>query len=614
MSERACGSCLWLPTCEGHFWIRAKFANMQRRRSKTITYHFSKIAIFKWVNHHHASTMSPALALSSPPFSTSYCSSTDVSHSFIVNPQTPLSESSTLQKFSSNLYSLVSTDFDHSFSDVLLYVSSCVVPLHRCILAARCPFFKSLFSKDKFYLASFAPAEQSDTENTKLKIDLGKLLSSLTKTYKVSYDAFMAVIGFLYSGHQISIEARCIDDQCLHEACRPVVDFVVEILGLSSVFEIIDLKTFCEHYLQTLIEKAQVDEALPILIAAKVHGADSLLFSCQRLVAVSNLDTIDIEKQLPIPLPEEILQLRCKMGLLQPEMLNPTHEKQCQRIWKALDSHDLELVQLLLKEGRVSLDGAYALHYAVAYCGSHLVKDILELGLADVNSRNNRGFTVLHVASMRLDPSILVSLLYKGANPLETTPDGRTSLQLCSRLMRKHSNDSSGEAASLQKERLCVEILYQAGTKNLFEDAAFPPVADEEELLGRLFYLENRVAFGRLLFPEEANLVLGITHLESTSEFTGLRDLVNESKRAANMDLNQVPSDQGSSTMSAKPLINEALVKRVEALQRTELSYIKLGSSEEHKRKKRRYSELQCMIAEAFQKDVAAMERHTPDK
>ncbi|MCO5555963.1 hypothetical protein L7F22_009507 [Adiantum nelumboides] len=46
----------------------------------------------------------------------------------------------------------------------------------------------------------------------------------------------------------------------------------------------------------------------------------------------------------------------------------------------------------------------------------------------------------------------------------------------------------------------------------------------------------------------------------------------------------------------------------------SELSYIKLGSSEEHKRKKRRYSELKCMIAEAFQKDVAAMERHTPDR
>lgn len=540
-----------------------------------------------------------------------------------------------MQKLSSNLYSLVCTEFDHTFSDVLIYVSSSVVPLHRCILAARCPFFKTLFSKDKEYLASLVPAEQADAESMKLKIDLGKLLSSLTKIDKVNYDAFMAVIGFLYSGHRIMVEVRCIDDECLHEACRPVVDYAVEMLGLSLVFDMIDLKVFWEHYLQSVLEKAQVDEVLPILIAAKVHGADSLLSYCQHSVAISNMGTVDIEKQLPTPLPEEIICLRSKLGLLQPETLNPTHERQCQRIRKALDSHDVELVQLLLKEGRVSLDGAHALHYAVAYCDPHLVKDLLELGLADVNGRNDRGFTVLHVACMRLDPSILVSLLSKGANPLETTPDGRTSLQLCSRLMRKLNNDSIVEPSSLRKERLCVEILYQAGTRNLFEDAAFPPAADEEELLSRLFYLENRVALGRLLFPEEANLVLGITHLETTSEFVGLRDYPNESKRAANMDLNQIPSSQGST--AGRPLINEALVRRVEALQRTvtlgrrmfprcisvlnsftdddpsELASIKLGNSEELKSKKRRYSELKSMIAEAFQKDVAAMERHGPD-
>lgn len=260
--------------------------------------------------------------------------------------------------------------------------------------------------------------------------------------------------------------------------CHDTLDFYVILL---------------QYHLQELVEKAQVDEVLPVLVAAKVHGAESLLSRSQHLVAVSNMGTVDIEKQLPMPLSDEVLALRCKMGLLQPETLKPpTYEKECQRIRKALDSDDVELVQLLLKEGQVTLDGAYALHYAVAYCDPRTVKDILELGLADVNARNNRGFTVLHVASMRRDPSILVSLLYKGANVVETTPDGRTSLQLCSRLMRRLNNDSNTEATDLQKECLCVEILHQAGTKNLFEDAAFPPVADEKELLGRLFFLENR--------------------------------------------------------------------------------------------------------------------------
>eukprot|EP00250_Pteridium_aquilinum_P001923 c12130_g1_i1 orf=1-348(-) len=94
---------------------------------------------------------SPALALSSPPFSISNSSSTDASHSTVFNPLAS-SKSSALEKLSSNLHSLISAEFDNSFSDVLIYVSGFVVPLHRCILVARCPFFKSLFSKDSKYL------------------------------------------------------------------------------------------------------------------------------------------------------------------------------------------------------------------------------------------------------------------------------------------------------------------------------------------------------------------------------------------------------------------------------------------------------------------------------
>ncbi|KAH7437072.1 hypothetical protein KP509_05G055000 [Ceratopteris richardii] len=39
----------------------------------------------------------------------------------------------------------------------------------------------------------------------------------------------------------------------------------------------------------------------------------------------------------------------------------------------------------------------------------------------------------------------------------------------------------------------------------------------------------------------------------------------------------------------------------------------KVGSPEEHAGKKQRYSELKSVVAEAFQKDVAAMERHPAD-
>lgn len=600
-------------------------------------------------DHHlrEATLSSPITVLTSSPFSMSNSSSTEAAHSITVfNPPASIGDNTAFQKLSSNIHSLIAPDSGNIFSDVdifsdvLVYVSDRAVPLHRCVLAVRCPFFMSLFSQDMTYLESLAPVGRTDTESTKLRIDLGQLLDKCPNTGRVGYDAFMVTIGFLYSGKQTIPDVKCIDDQCLHEACRPVVDFAVEMLCLSSVLNITDLKAFWQHHLHNIIEKAQVDEVLPVLVAAKVHGAVSLLSLSKHLVAISNMGSVDLEKQLPLALADEVLVLRCKMGLLQPETLNPTHEKECQRIRKALDSDDVELVQLLLKEGRVSLDGAHGLHYAVSYCDPHTVKDILELGLADVNLRNDRGFTVLHVASMRCDPSILVALLSKGAKPFETTPDGRTALQLCSRLMRRSNNESNAEAAEeLRKECLSVEILYQAGMKNLFEDATFSPAVDEKELLMRLLYLENRVAVARLLFPQEVKLVTGISDLESTSEFTGLgvSDLSNMWKREANVDLNQTPLNHvpinqvpivSSSTLI--PVMNEALVKRVEALHRTviigrrmfprctailnsftdddpsELSCIEMGSpSEEQAMKKRRYCELKELLAEAFQKDVA---------
>ena len=84
----------------------------------------------------------------------------------------------------------------------------------------------------------------------------------------------------------------------------------------------------------------------------------------------------------------------------------------------------------------MSLDDAYALHYAVAYCDAKTTSELLELQLADVNCKNERGFSVLHVAAMRKEPKIIISLLTKGARPTEATPDNRKALQILKRLTK----------------------------------------------------------------------------------------------------------------------------------------------------------------------------------
>lgn len=61
---------------------------------------------------------------------------------------------------------------------------------------------------------------------------------------RVGREAFTVFLSYLYTGklksapQEVSI---CADRLCLHDACRPAIDFAVELLYTSSVFQIIEL-------------------------------------------------------------------------------------------------------------------------------------------------------------------------------------------------------------------------------------------------------------------------------------------------------------------------------------------------------------------------------------
>lgn len=149
---------------------------------------------------------------------------------------------------------------------------------------------------------------------------------------------------------------------------------------------------------------------------------------------------------------------------------------------------------MLLKEGHTNLDNAYALHYAVAYCETKTTAELLDLGIADVNCRNLRGYTVLHVAATRKEPKIIVSLLTKGARPSDLTLDGRKAVQITNRLTRAadffKSND---EGKSSSNDCLCIEILEQAERRDpLLGEASLSLAMAGDDLRMKLLYLENR--------------------------------------------------------------------------------------------------------------------------
>ena len=226
------------------------------------------------------------------------------------------------------------------------------------------------------------------------------------------------------------------------------------------------------------------------------NACERLLEKCIETIVKSDVDILTLDKALPHHIVKRIIDPRLELGLDKLENRG-FPDKHVNRIHRALDSDDVELVRMLLNEGHSNLDEAYALHYAVAYCDAKATTELLDLGLADVNHRNSRGYTVLHVAAMRKEPKILVSLLTKGAQPSDLTLDGRKALQISKRLTKAADYyKSTEEGKASPKDRLCIEILEQAERRDpLHGEASLSLAMAGDDLRIKLLYLENRGNF-----------------------------------------------------------------------------------------------------------------------
>ncbi|KAG0483848.1 hypothetical protein HPP92_011932 [Vanilla planifolia] len=523
-------------------------------------------------------------------------------------------EAVSLSRLSCNLEQLlIESKFD--CCDAYVVVDCAEVGVHRCILAARSKFFLELFSR-----GAAGTAGEKNGVVGKFRYEM----SSLVPGGRVGKEAFMMLLSYLYTGKLKATPpevSTCVDAMCAHDACRPAVNFAVELMYASSVFQISELVSLYQRRLLNFVEKAVVEDVIPILLVAFHSKLGQLQSHCIQRLARSDLESIALEKEIPIEVLGEIKSIRDKTYRKEAaaSSVDPNHERRMRRIYRALDSDDVELVKLLLPESGITLDDAYALHYAAAYCDSKVVAEVLELGLANVNLKNDRGYTPLHVAAMRREPTVIVSFLTKGACASETTADGQTAVSICRRLTRAkdyHVKTEQGQESN--KDRLCIDLLEREIRRNPFsvdEGVTSPLLADNLHM--KLLHLENRVAFARLFFPAEAKLAMEIAQAESTSEFAGLA----ASKSCNNLrevDLNETPI-----------MRNKRLRSRVDALMKTvdlgrhyfphcsevldkfladdlpDLFYLQKGTQEEQKIKKMRFCELKDDVRAAFSKDKA---------
>ncbi|KAH9705987.1 BTB/POZ domain and ankyrin repeat-containing protein NPR2 [Citrus sinensis] len=304
---------------------------------------------------------------------------------------------------------------------------------------------------------------------------------------------------------------------------------------------------FSQLWLLNLVEKALVEDVIPILVAALHCQLNHLRSFCIQRIAKSNLDNVCLEKELPDEVSSEIKSLRVKSNQESEANIaevDPMHAKIVRRIHKALDSDDVELLKLLLDVSSVTLDDAYALHYAAAYCSPKVFKEVLNMDLACLNLKDARGRTVLHVAARRNEPEVMVTLLSKGACASETTSDGQTAVAICRRMTRRKDYlEATKQGQGTNKDRLCIDVLEREMRRNsMSENLAMPTEVMDDHFQAELDYLENRVAFVRF-FPSEARVAMEIAGADTA---TGLSALGQKglSGNLKEIDLNETPSMQ----------------------------------------------------------------------
>ncbi|KAG6583810.1 BTB/POZ domain and ankyrin repeat-containing protein NPR1, partial [Cucurbita argyrosperma subsp. sororia] len=520
----------------------------------------------------------------------------------------PSLEVISLNKLSSNLAQLLIDD-GCDYTDADIVVEGVPVGIHRCILAARSRFFHDLFR------------EKASLKDGKPQYCMNELLPY----GKVGHEAFLILLSYLYTGKLKPSPAdvsTCVDSSCAHDACGPAIDFAVQLTYASSIFQIPELVSLFQRHLSNYVVKTLVENVIQILVVAFRCQLSPLVTQCIDRIARSDLDCVSLEKGLPYEVAESIKMVRLKLQSDDEQSLVPDSplDKRIKRICQALDSDDVELLKLLLSESDVTLDEANALHYAAAYCDPKTLSEVLNLDLADVNLRNSRGYTVLHLAAMRKDPSVIISLLNKGARAFELTLDGRTAANICQRLTRPkdyYAKTEKGQEAN--KDRLCIDILEREMWRIPTSDSSILSLTMADDVHMKLIYLENRVAFARLLFPSEARVAMDIANVDTTSEFVGLSMPKGPNKNLREVDLNETPSVQNKRFLSRM----QALLKTVETGRRyfpncsealdkfmgdglPDLFYLENGTAEEQRIKRKRFRELKNDVQKAFDKDKAA--------
>uniref|UniRef100_A0A0A8ZYM0 Regulatory protein NPR5 n=1 Tax=Arundo donax TaxID=35708 RepID=A0A0A8ZYM0_ARUDO len=373
-----------------------------------------------------------------------------------------------------------------AFSDVAFSVEGRLVHAHRCVLAARSLFFRKLFcGLDPNHQPPPPPPLNSSSAGGRPAVP-----ELVIPVSSIRYEVLVLVLQFLYSG-QASVAAPksgplpgCGARGCWHTRCGAAVDLALDTLAAARSFGVEQLALLVQKQLESMVKEASVDDVMKVLMASRKFEMQELWATCSHLVARSGLSADLLAKHLPIDVVAKIEEIRAKspvaaastprspflthhyLPINAPPPSAADRDHKIRRMRRALDAADIELVKLMVMGEGLDLDDALAVHYAVQSCNRDVVKALLELGAADVNSRAGpTGKTALHLAAEMVSPDMVSVLLDHHADPNARTLDGVTPLDVLRGLTSEFL--FKGAVPGLthiepNKLRLCLELVQSA--------------------------------------------------------------------------------------------------------------------------------------------------------
>uniref|UniRef100_M4DKA9 Uncharacterized protein n=1 Tax=Brassica campestris TaxID=3711 RepID=M4DKA9_BRACM len=368
-----------------------------------------------------------------------------------------------------------------AFSDVTFSVEGRLVHAHRCILAARSLFFRKFFCGTDQPQSCIDPTRHGSVPASPTRGSQAP--AGVIPANSVGYEVFLLLLQFLYSG-QVSIvpqkhepRPNCGERGCWHTHCSAAVDLALDTLAASRYFGVEQLALLTQKQLASMVEKASIEDVMKVLIASRKQDMQQLWSTCSHLVAKSGLPPEILAKHLTIDVVAKIEEIRLKTSISRRSLMPHNHhhdltvaqdleDQKIRRMRRALDSSDVELVKLMVMGEGLNLDESLALHYAVESCSREVVKVLLELGAADVNSPVcPAGKTPLHIAAEMVSPDMVAVFLDHHADPNVRTVGGITPLDI----LRTLTSDFlfKGAVPGLthiepNKLRLCLELVQSA--------------------------------------------------------------------------------------------------------------------------------------------------------